>query len=189
MSQTKTEKPEREAFKKGQTGLDAPLIDQWIAEHYEGPQDILGKEGLLAQLTKAVVERALSAELTHHLGYAPGGAPAEDGGNCRNGTSAKTLLGEGGPGGDRGAARPPQQEVSGTLCLGRLHVLPWLRRPGRGDKPFAILQRQLMGRRTPMRRGLFPRMVIRSFPLPFCSNYFRLFQRTVSLVSNNSFRL
>ena len=77
------------------TGLDVTLIDQWLAEHYEQPSDILGKEGLLAQLTKAVVERALGAELTHHLGYAPGAAPAE-GGNCRNGTSAKTLLGEDG---------------------------------------------------------------------------------------------
>jgi transposase-like protein len=95
MNKTKTEKTKREAFKEGKTGLDATLIDQWIAEHYEGPEDILGKQGLLAQLTKAVVERALSAELTHHLGYAPGGAP--EGGNCRNGTSAKTLIGEGGP--------------------------------------------------------------------------------------------
>jgi len=50
-------------------GLDVTLIDQWLAEHYEQPSDILGKEGLLAQLTKAVVKRALSAELTHHLGY------------------------------------------------------------------------------------------------------------------------
>ena len=97
MSKTKTEKTEREAFKKGKSGLDETLIEQWMAEHYEGPEDLLGKEGLLAQLTKAVVERALSAELTHHLGYAPGGAPDEAGGNCRNGTSAKTLLGEGGP--------------------------------------------------------------------------------------------
>jgi len=77
-------------------GVDLTLIDQWLAENYEQPADILGKEGLLAQLTKAVVERALGAELTHHLGYAQGGAPAEAGGNCRNGTSAKTLLGEGG---------------------------------------------------------------------------------------------
>jgi len=97
MKKTKTEKTEREAFKKGKTGLDATLIDQWIAEHYKGPEDIMGKEGLLAQLTKAVVERALSAELTHHLGYAQGGAPEEAGGNCRNGTSAKTVIGEGGP--------------------------------------------------------------------------------------------
>jgi len=77
-------------------GLDVTVIDQWLAEHYEHPQDILGKGGLLAKLTKAVVERALGAELTHHLGYARGGMPAVDGGNCRNGTSAKTLIGEDG---------------------------------------------------------------------------------------------
>ena len=96
MKKTQREKTEPEAFKKEKAGQDATLIDQWLAEHYKGPEDILGKEGLLAQLTKAVVERALGAELTHHLGYAPGGAPDEEGGNCRNGTSAKTLMGEGG---------------------------------------------------------------------------------------------
>ena len=83
-----------EAFKKEGMGVDVTMIDQWLAEHYEQPSDIMGKEGLLAQLTKAVVERALGAELTHHLGYARGGVP--DGSNCRNGTSAKTLIGEGG---------------------------------------------------------------------------------------------
>lgn len=97
MSKTKTEKTKPEALKKEKAGLDATLIDQWIAEHYEEPEDLLGKQGLLAQLTKAVVERALSAELTHHLGYAKGGSPEEEVGNCRNGTSAKTVLGEGGP--------------------------------------------------------------------------------------------
>lgn len=50
MSKTPTEKTGREALKKGKTGLDATLIDQWMAEHYEGPEDILGKQGLLAQL-------------------------------------------------------------------------------------------------------------------------------------------
>jgi putative transposase len=74
--------------------LDVTLIDQWLAEHYRQPQDILGREGLLAKLTKAVVERALGAELTHHLGYAEGATPIGE--NCRNGTSAKTLLGDGG---------------------------------------------------------------------------------------------
>ena len=72
------------------------MLDQWIAQHYREPEDIVGRGGLLAQLTKAVVERALSAELTHHLGYAQGGSPTEEGGNCRNGSSAKTLVGEGG---------------------------------------------------------------------------------------------
>jgi putative transposase len=94
MSKPKTEKTRPEAFKEGKTELDEALIDQWIAAHYERPADILGKEGLLAKLTKAVVERALGAELTHHLGYAPGGVPVGE--NCRNGTSAKTLIGEGG---------------------------------------------------------------------------------------------
>ncbi len=77
-------------------GVDLALIDQWLAEHYEQPSDIFGKDGLLTRLTKAVVERALGAELTHHLGYAHGGAPAKVGGNCRNGASAKTLVGEDG---------------------------------------------------------------------------------------------
>ena len=87
-------KAKSEAGKK--EGLDVTLLDQWIAEHYREPEDILGREGLLAQLTKAVVERALGAELTPHLGYAKGGSPVEDGGNCRNGSSAKTVVGEGG---------------------------------------------------------------------------------------------
>jgi transposase-like protein len=81
----------------GKATVDVRMIDQWLAEHYRTPDDILGKEGLLAQLTRAVVERALGAELTHHLGSAPGADPAPAGGNCRNGTSAKTLIGEGGP--------------------------------------------------------------------------------------------
>ena len=74
--------------------VDVTMIDQWLAEHYRTPEDIVGKGGLLAQLTRAVVERALGAELTHHLGYAPGADPAPAGGNCRNGTSPKTLVGE-----------------------------------------------------------------------------------------------
>jgi transposase-like protein len=97
MAATKTEQTGPEALRKEKPGLAVELIDQWLAEHYQRPEDILGKEGLLAQLTKAVVERALAAELTHHLGYAPGGTPAQAGGNCRNGASAKTLIGEGGP--------------------------------------------------------------------------------------------
>lgn len=96
MEATPTEKTGPEALSKEKPGLAVAMIDQWLAEHGQGPEDVLGREGLLAQLTKAVVERALSAELTHHLGYAPGGAPTQAGGNCRNGTSAKTLIGEGG---------------------------------------------------------------------------------------------
>jgi putative transposase len=92
---TKTGQEDGEAFKKGKGMLEGTVLDEWIAEHYSA-EDILGRGGLLAQLTKAVLERALGAELTHHLGYAHGGVPEEEGGNCRNGTSAKTLVGEGG---------------------------------------------------------------------------------------------
>ncbi|MGH9144221.1 MAG: IS256 family transposase [Vicinamibacterales bacterium] len=64
------------------------LLDELLAD-YKGPDDLTGPEGLLKQLTGALVERALAAELTDHLGHAPG-APAVSG-NARNGTSPKTL--------------------------------------------------------------------------------------------------
>lgn len=72
------------------------LLDELLKD-YTDPKDILGEHGLLKQLTKRVVERALDAELTAHLGYAPhvrhGGAE----GNARNGTSHKTVQTDTGP--------------------------------------------------------------------------------------------
>ena len=68
-------------------------FDPWLTEHYPGPEDWLGKDGLSARLTKAAVERALGAELTHHLGHGRGGVPAATGDNCRNGNSATTVRG------------------------------------------------------------------------------------------------
>jgi putative transposase len=52
---------------------------------------MVGENGLLKQLTKALVERALSAELTHHLGYEKHSTEGKNSGNSRNGTSPKTL--------------------------------------------------------------------------------------------------
>jgi putative transposase len=75
--------------------LDKELIDK-LLEGYQKPEDLVGENGLLKQLTKALVERALSAELTHHLGYAkndPDGH-GRDSGNARNGTSRKKLKGD-----------------------------------------------------------------------------------------------
>jgi putative transposase len=43
-------------------------LDELLAG-YEKPEDLLGEEGLFKQLKKALLERALGAELTHHLGY------------------------------------------------------------------------------------------------------------------------
>ncbi|RPN05247.1 IS256 family transposase, partial [Pseudomonas aeruginosa] len=44
------------------------LLDQLLA-NYQKPEDLIGTDGILKQLTKKLVERALDAELTHHLGH------------------------------------------------------------------------------------------------------------------------
>ena len=66
------------------------LLDE-LLQDYTDPKDILGEHGLLRQLTKRVVERALEAELTAHLGYAPHARNGSDAGNCRNGKGKKTV--------------------------------------------------------------------------------------------------
>jgi hypothetical protein len=53
------------------------LIDALLEKHGISPEAVLGENGLIAQLKKRVVERALAGELTHHLGYAKGEAPEE----------------------------------------------------------------------------------------------------------------
>jgi transposase-like protein len=50
------------------------LIDALLEEHGISQEAVLGENGLIAQLKKRVVERALAGELTHHLGYAKGEA-------------------------------------------------------------------------------------------------------------------
>jgi putative transposase len=57
-------------------------------------EEIAGPGGLLAQLTKRLVERAMEVELTDHLGYEPHAEPPGGTGNTRNGTSPKTLVTE-----------------------------------------------------------------------------------------------
>jgi putative transposase len=74
-------------------GLDKELIDK-LLEGYEKPEDLVGENGLLKQLTKALVERALSAELTHHLGYEKNQPEGRGSGNSRNGKSRKKLKGD-----------------------------------------------------------------------------------------------
>ena len=80
---------------KNTTKTDALLDD--LLNDCESPEDILGEHGLLKGLTKRLVERALQAELTHHLGYAPHGRTQGKDGNVRNGTSAKTIETDQGP--------------------------------------------------------------------------------------------
>ena len=69
------------------------LIDLLLAD-YQKPEDLIGENGILKMLTKAIVERALQAELAVHLGHDKHEAVANDSGNTRNGSSAKTLKGD-----------------------------------------------------------------------------------------------
>jgi len=69
------------------------LIDQFVT----GPMSAEAVQDISMAFKKALIERALSAELSHHLGYGAGEAKAEQAGNHRNGVSAKTVLTDTGP--------------------------------------------------------------------------------------------
>jgi putative transposase len=77
------------------TSISPELLDQLLAG-YEKPEDLTGANGLFKQLKKALIERALGAELTDHLGYEKGDPSGRGSGNSRNGISAKTILTEDG---------------------------------------------------------------------------------------------
>jgi len=69
------------------------LLDA-LMKDYKKPEDLIGENGLLKQLTKKLLERAMQAEMTEHLGYekhAPNGANS---GNSRNGNYKKTVKGD-----------------------------------------------------------------------------------------------
>ena len=69
------------------------VIDELLKD-YQKPEDILGENGLLKRFVKAVLERAMNAELTQHLGYAKHDPAGYNSGNSRNGASSKTVSGE-----------------------------------------------------------------------------------------------
>ena len=69
------------------------LIDE-LLKGYHKPEDVIGENGLLKQLTKALLERAMSAELTSHLGYEKSDPGGYNSGNSRNGATPKTLKGD-----------------------------------------------------------------------------------------------
>jgi putative transposase len=72
--------------------IDNELIDN-LLKGYKKPEDLIGENGLLKQLTKQLLERAMSAEMTAHVGYEKHEAAGNNTGNSRNGTSAKTIKG------------------------------------------------------------------------------------------------
>ena len=65
-----------------------------LLANYQKPEDLIGENGLLKQLTKLLVEKALDAEMANHLGHDKNQPVVNTTGNTRNGKSKKTLKGE-----------------------------------------------------------------------------------------------
>ena len=81
----------------GLDAVDEQLIARLAGRARAGGLQLTGEGGLLAQLTKRLVESALEGEITDHLGYDKHDAAGRDGGNSRNGRRSKTVLTEVGP--------------------------------------------------------------------------------------------
>lgn len=73
--------------------ISKELLDQLIAD-YKKPEDLIGENGILKQLTKALLERAMQAEITDHLGYPRNAPSGKNSGNSRNGSYKKKLKGD-----------------------------------------------------------------------------------------------
>src|SRR5262245_50136010 len=76
------------------TPVPAEILDQFVRAGPISPEEL---DAAVRRFKKALIERALGGELTHHLGYPPGGTKPDDVTNHRNGTSGKTVLTDDGP--------------------------------------------------------------------------------------------
>jgi len=74
-------------------GINDKLLDE-LMKDYKNPEDLIGENGLLKQLTKALLEKALEGEMTHHLGYPKWSSAGRNTGNSRNGKHDKTIKGD-----------------------------------------------------------------------------------------------
>jgi transposase-like protein len=74
--------------------VPAEILDQFVRQGPLSPEDV---DAAVRRFKKAIIERALGGERTHHLGYPPGGTKPEDPTNHRNGTGGKTVLTDDGP--------------------------------------------------------------------------------------------
>ena len=72
--------------------IENELIDN-LLKGYKKPEDLIGENGLLKELTKRLLERAMAAEMTEHVGYEKHDVAGDGSGNSRNGKSAKTIKG------------------------------------------------------------------------------------------------
>ena len=74
--------------------VPAEILDQFVRQGPLSPEEL---EAAVRRFKKAIIERALGGELTHHLGYPPGATKPEETTNHRNGTSGKRVLTDDGP--------------------------------------------------------------------------------------------
>ena len=74
--------------------IPAEILDQFVRQGPLTPEEL---DATVRRFKKAIIERALGAELSHHLGYPPGGVKPADTTNHRNGSSGKTVLTDDGP--------------------------------------------------------------------------------------------
>ena len=93
MTDDTTATPAASISKDAQQQLVAELVTR---AHAEGG-DLVGPDGLLAEVTKRVLETGLEVEMSEHLGYDKHAVEGRNHGNSRNGTRAKTVLTDVGP--------------------------------------------------------------------------------------------
>ena len=89
--------PRRADRPDGKPLVHPAVADELLATAEAQGVELLGPDGLLSQITKAVLERALGEELTAHLGYEKHDPAGRGSGNSRNGSTPKQLLTDIGP--------------------------------------------------------------------------------------------
>ena len=94
---TQVSAEEKSAARRLAETFSEETLDSLIKDAVKSGTPIDGADGLLNELTKAVLERALNSELTHHLGYEAGDPAGRGSGNSRNGTTPKTVTTVNGP--------------------------------------------------------------------------------------------
>jgi transposase-like protein len=80
--------------KRAKPNAELMQLADSLLTNYKKPEDLIGENGLLKQLTKMLVEQALETEMAEHLGHDKSDPVTNVTGNARNGHSAKTLKGE-----------------------------------------------------------------------------------------------
>lgn len=128
MTITNDDEVSDEAAGAGSAAAAVPdeLIDAVMNSVDAGDVELLGPDGVLAELTKRILERGLAEELTDHLGYEPGDGAGRGSGNNRNGTTPKTVLTEVGAidldiPRDRNGTFEPKLVPKGTTRLARFN--------------------------------------------------------------------